>query len=191
MKVLAISGSLRTGSYNTMLVSASLDHAPSDMEIEVYDGLGSLPLYDGDLDTETPPDAVVDLHRRIRDADGLLIATPEYNYSIPGPLKNCIDWASRPFEGSRSLERKPIAIMGASPTNFGSVRAQLHLRHVFTWTDSRVVVKPEVIMFLAHERFDASGKLTDETSAELLRGLLVELSVVIRIQAEQSAAPAG
>ncbi|MFI2431518.1 NADPH-dependent FMN reductase [Streptomyces sp. NPDC018693] len=179
LKILAISGSLRSASYNSALARAAQKFAPGDMTVEIYDGLRDIPLYDQDLETDTPPAPVADLRRRITEADGLFIATPEYNYGIPGPLKNALDWASRPGLNS-SLTRKPIAIAGAAPTNFGTVRAQLSLRQMFLWTESDVVGKPELQIFRAHERFDETGNLTDESTIELLRGLLEALGKRIR-----------
>ncbi|MCX3061816.1 NADPH-dependent FMN reductase [Streptomyces beihaiensis] len=179
LKILAVSGSLRSASYNSALARAAQKHAPGDMAVEIYEGLRDLPLYDQDLDTDTPPAAVADLRRRITEADGLFIATPEYNYGIPGALKNALDWASRPSRGS-SLTGKPIAVSGAAPTNFGTVRAQLALRQMFLWTDSDVVRKPEVQIFRAHERFDETGNLTDESTIALLRDLLDALDRRIR-----------
>ncbi|MEV8372307.1 NADPH-dependent FMN reductase [Kribbella sp. NPDC056861] len=175
LKILGISGSLRTGSLNTALLRAAQKYAPSGLEISIYEGLEGLPLYNGDLDTEeTLPAQVRELREQINAADGLLIATPEYNYSIPGGLKNLIDWASRPAATS-SLLHKPVAIMGAAPGNFGTVRAQLALRQVFVWTHSDLVVKPEVMVFKAAERFDEGGNLTDEDTVTLLQGLLDSL----------------
>ncbi|MET7284077.1 NADPH-dependent FMN reductase [Kribbella sp. NPDC005582] len=143
-----------------------------------------MPHYNGDLDTdEKLPAQVRDLRDRIRAADGLLIATPEYNYSIPGGLKNAIDWASRPSATS-SLLHKPVAIIGAAPTNFGTVRAQLALRQVFVWTHSDVVVKPEVMVFRAHERFDEAGNLIDEGTITLVTDLVDALAGKIRQAAE-------
>jgi chromate reductase len=168
--VLGISGSLRRESLNTALLRAAIERSGPDVHIEEYAGLRDLPHYDADLDTERPPEAVEDLRRRISRADGLLIATPEYNYAVPGVLKNAIDWASRPVPGS-SLEHKPIAIMGAAPGAFGSVRAQLSLRQSFLWTDSAVVSKPEVVVFRAAERFE-DGRLVDEGTDELIRDLI-------------------
>lgn len=186
-KVLAISGSLRADSHNTALLRAAQKFA-SGLDIEIYDGLREIPAYDMDLDTpDTRPAVVADLRRRINEADGLLIATPEFNYSIPGVLKNAIDWASTDWTKTEGLPllHKPVAIMGAAPTNFGSVRAQLALRQVFVWTESDVVVKPEVIAFRSHERFDADGNLIDDTTVELLRGLLGALTKKIeRAKAE-------
>jgi chromate reductase len=188
LNILAISGSLRKGSYNSMLAHAAVSLAPDGMTIEVYDRLGDIPPFNGDLDTDRPPESVVDLQARIGAAEGLLIATPEYNYSIPGVLKNALDWASRPTAGPSVLTGKAIALMGAAPTNFGTVRAQLALRQMFVWTDSRVVVKPELLMFQAHERFDASGRLVDEASADLLRALLGALADVASAQLPRSLA---
>lgn len=178
MTVLAISGSLRSRSYNTALVDAATRLAPDGMRIERYDGLRDLPHYDQDLDETQPPPEVNDLRDRIRDADGLLIATPEYNYSIPGALKNLVDWASRPADDS-SLRHKPVAIMGAAPTAFGTVRAQLSLRQSFLWTDSIVVSKPEVMVFDAATRFDDDLRITDDTTKDLVGALLHSLQRII------------
>ncbi|MFJ5229327.1 NADPH-dependent FMN reductase [Kitasatospora sp. NPDC088391] len=177
-KIFAISGSLRADSHNTRLLHAAQKFTPVDQQIEIYEGLRDIPPYDYDLDTpELRPAVVEDLRRRVAEADGLLIATPEFNYSIPGVLKNALDWLSTDWTRTEGLplHRKPTAILGAAPTNFGSVRAQLALRQVFVWTESDVVVKPEVIVFRSHERFDADGNLTDETTVGLLRGLLTAL----------------
>jgi chromate reductase len=175
MDILAISGSLRSGSYNTRLVEAAAQLAPRGVIVERYDRLGELPMYNEDVDGPRPPKAVAQLRSRIADADALLISTPEYNYGVPGVLKNALDWASRPVTAS-PLAGKPVAIMGASPTNFGSVRAQLALRQTLLWTDSRVIRKPEVIVFRAHERFADDGRLTDEGTAALVRELLDRLA---------------
>ncbi|MCX5146583.1 NADPH-dependent FMN reductase [Streptomyces sp. NPDC048550] len=179
LKILAISGSLRGASYNSALVRAAQKFAPGDLAIEIYEGLRDIPPYDTDHDVEPSPVAVADLRRRIAEADGIFIATPEYNYGIPGVLKNALDWASRPALNS-SLTGKPIAIAGAAQTNFGTVRAQLALRQMFLWTDSKVVGKPELMIFRAQERFDDGGNLTDETTVEILQGLLSALGTKIR-----------
>jgi len=180
LNILGISGSLRAGSLNTALLRAAQKHAPAGVTISLYEGLADLPHYNGDLDTEENlPAQVRELRAQIQAADGLLIATPEYNYSIPGALKNAIDWASRPSATS-SLLHKPVAIMGAAPTNFGTVRAQLALRQVFVWTHSDVVVKPEVMVFRAHERFDEAGNLIDEDTINLVAALLDALAAKIR-----------
>ncbi|MEU3606686.1 NADPH-dependent FMN reductase [Streptomyces sp. NPDC035033] len=176
--VLAVSGSLRADSYNTLLLRAARKFNPGGLDIEIYEDLREIPPYDQDLDhPDRRPAAVAELRRRAAEADGILIATPEFNYSVPGVLKNALDWISTDWTGTEGLplHRKPIAILGAAPTNFGTVRAQLALRQVFVWTDSDVVVKPEVHLFRAHERFDADGNLTDEVSIGLLRELLTAL----------------
>ncbi|MVU81190.1 FMN reductase [Nocardia sp. ET3-3] len=180
-KVLAISGSLRANSYNTALLRAAQKHG-AGLDIEIYEGLREIPPYDLDLDTpQSRPAIVADLRERITAADGLIIATPEYNYSMPGVLKNALDWVSTDWTKTEGvpLRHKPIAIMGAAPTQFGSVRAQLALRQVFHWTESDVVLKPEVIAFRSHERFDEEGNLVDEMTIDLLTGLLTALVVKI------------
>jgi len=178
VNIFGVSGSLRAASYNTALLRAALKVAPAGMDIDIYDGLREIPPYDHDLDGDEPPPAVVDLRRRIRAADGLLIATPEYNYGVPGVLKNAIDWASRP-PATSPLKRKPIAVMGAAPGAFGSVRAQLSLRQSFLWTDSVLVGKPELMVFQAHLRFDGDGNLVDEQTRKLLAALLGALADLV------------
>lgn len=168
LNVLAISGSLRAGSLNSALLRAAQKHAPSGLTVEIFAGLADIPLYNGDLDTDTPPVAVTELRAAIGAADGLIIATPEYNYSVPGVLKNALDWASRPALSS-VLRHKHIAIMGAAPGNFGTVRAQLALRQSFLWTKSRTLLHPEVHVFNAASRFDDAGNLVDESTIDLLR----------------------
>jgi len=121
------------------------------------------------------PKPVAQLRARIHDADAVLIATPEYNYGVPGVLKNAIDWASRPAATS-CLLHKNVAIMGAAPTNFGSVRAQLSLRQSFLWIHSKVLGKPEVVVFRAHDRFDDEGNLTDEGTKKLLADMVTALA---------------
>ncbi|MEU3959319.1 NADPH-dependent FMN reductase [Streptomyces buecherae] len=175
LNVLALSGSLRTGSHNTALLHAAAELAPEGVAVDIYGGLRAIPPYDMDLDTpDARPAAVRELRERITAADALLIATPEFNYSIPGVLKNAIDWVSTDWTGTEGLplHRKPVAIVGASPSAFGSVRAQLALRQVFVWTNSDLVVKPEVMVFRSHERFDGSGRLADPVTRELLSDLL-------------------
>jgi chromate reductase len=187
LRILGISGSLRADSHNSALLRAAAKFAPAGVSVELYQGLRDLPPYDQDFDTEHPPAQVADLRARISAADGVLIATPEYNYGVPGALKNAIDWASRPAATS-SLKGKPVAIMGAAPTNFGGVRAQLALRQSFLWIDAKVVGKPEVIVFRSHERFDEGGNLVDEDTRDLLVGLLDALVATI---GENSPLPAA
>ncbi|MGW8353673.1 NADPH-dependent FMN reductase [Streptomyces wedmorensis] len=176
--ILAISGSLRADSHNTQLLRAAQKFNPGGMDIEIYDGLRDIPPYDVDLDTpDLRPAAVQELRRRVAEADGLLIATPEFNYSIPGVLKNALDWLSTDWTRAEGLplRRKPTAILGAGPGAFGTVRAQLALRQILVCTDNDVVVKPEVHVFRSHERFDADGNLTDEDTITLLQDLLTAL----------------
>jgi len=189
--VLAISGSLRADSHNTALLRAARTVAPDGVSIDLYDGLRDIPPYDLDLDTpDLRPAPVTQLRARIAAADALLIATPEFNYSMPGVLKNALDWVSTDWTGTEGLplHRKPVALTGAAPTNFGSVRAQLALRQVFLWTDSDLVVKPEVIVFRSHERFDEKGNLVDPTTTRLLADLLEALNR--KVETARSAAPA-
>jgi len=152
--------------------------APEGVRVEPYGRLRDLPLYDQDLDGEVPPAVVRELRERISAADGLLIVTPEYNYGVPGGLKNLIDWASRPVAAS-ALQHKPIAIMGAAPGNFDSLRAQLALRQSFLWTDSIVVRKPEVVVFGVGERIDDQGRLVDEGTVQLIAQLFEALRTTI------------
>jgi chromate reductase len=190
-RVLAICGSLRAQSWNLALTRELQRLAPAGMEVELYERLRELPLYDQDLDTEDPPEPVADLRARIAAADGLLIVTPEYNYSLPGGLKNAIDWASRMPGGTPVLAGTPSAIAGAAPTNFGSVRAQLALRQVLLWTNTPVVTKPELIVFRAQERFDEHGSLVDETTIELARGLMSALADLVALHANARPALVG
>jgi chromate reductase len=174
MRVLGIAGSLRAGSLNLALLRAAVEVAPPGMEIDVFAGLAALPLYNADVEAEGDPAPVVVLKSAIRDADALLIATPEYNYGVPGVLKNAIDWASRP-PGKSVLNGKPAAIMGASPSGTGTARAQLALRQSFVFTDTRTLHRPEVLVARAQEKVDAYGRLTDDKTRGFIRDLLVAL----------------
>lgn len=169
MNILAISGSLRKASINTALLKAAQSAAPAGMSIEIA-RINQIPLYDGDIDGAQKPPAVIDLSDRISSADGVLIATPEYNFSVPGVLKNAIDWISRvesqPFAG------KPLGIIGASPGNLGTARAQYHLRQVFIYLDPRVMNRPELFVSNAVSKFDADGGLTDEETRKFLAAYL-------------------
>ncbi|MEU6603157.1 NADPH-dependent FMN reductase [Streptomyces flaveolus] len=179
LTILAISGSLRANSLNTALLAAAQKHAPTGVRVELYEGLTDLPPFNDDLDTpQTVPASVTELRSLIGDADGLLIATPEYNYSVPGVLKNALDWASRPNPGA-VLDGKDVAITGASPGNFGTSRAQMALRQIFLATRSNVVVSPETLVFAAHQRFDEGGNLIDDGTVSLLRSTLEVLRAQI------------
>jgi chromate reductase, NAD(P)H dehydrogenase (quinone) len=175
--VLGISGSLRQGSYNTLLLRAAHHLAPAGMTIRTYEGMRDLPHYDQDLDAD-PPEPAVRLREEIRRADGLLIVTPEYNYSLPGSLKNLIDWASRPYDAA-ALTGKPAALATAAPTNFGGLRAQLALRQIFLWTGTDVVSKPEVTITEVHNCFDDLGNLINGDVAHLVTELLEGLAAKI------------
>lgn len=168
-KVLAISGSLRKGSYNTALLRAATELAPTGMQIQIYEGLREIPPYDVDLHQKGDPGVVRALKASIAAADGLLIASPEYNYSMPGVLKNAIDWVSRP---ENPMDGKPTAILGASPGNFGTVRAQMALRQTFLFTNNMLMSRPELLVFGANKRFSESGELTDEDTKKFLREFL-------------------
>ncbi len=164
--LLGFTGSLRQESYNRALLHATIDAAPEGVTVKTTE-IGDIPLYNADLDTESPPEPVRRFREEIGAADGLLIATPEYNYSIPGGLKNAIDWASRPAMSS-VLKRKPIGIMGTGSGRFGSVRAQMALRQVFVFTESYVMLKPEIVLPNAAIIFDAQRNLVDDDVRSLL-----------------------
>jgi chromate reductase len=176
--IVGIPGSLRRRSYNRLLLENARDLVPDGVRLEIV-SVGKLPLYDQDLDTDDPPEPVARLRDVLGRADGILIATPEYNYSVPGVLKNAIDWASRPY-GAHVLLGKPIAIMGASSGTFGTVRAQMHWRQVFLFTRSKVVTEPEVYVGNAPDRFDGTGRLVDERSRQVVRQLIENLVATIR-----------
>jgi chromate reductase, NAD(P)H dehydrogenase (quinone) len=174
MRVLGISGSLRRDSYNSGLLRAAADVLPSGAELEVFDGLKAIPPYDADDDVEPAPAAVAALRDAIADADAVLVATPEYNASIPGVLKNALDWASRPH-ATNPLRGKPAAVVGASTGMFGAVWAQAETRKVLSTIGARVL-DAELPVPEGDERFDGLGNLRDpeveEQLAEILGGLV-------------------
>ena len=172
MHVLGFAGSLRRGSYNKAALRAAAELLPCGMSLETVD-LAPIPLYDADLEAAGPPQPVTDFKGRLAAADALLIVTPEYNYSVPGVLKNAIDWASRTPETS-PLNRKPAAIMGAGGP-FGTLRAQQHLRQLLLHNNVLVLGKPEVYITDAWEKFDAAGRLIDDRSRERIQSLLLAL----------------
>lgn len=169
LHILGISGSLRKLSYNSAALRAASALLPERATMEIFD-LSPIPMYDDDVREQGFPSAVRQLREKIAAADAVLIATPEYNYSIPGPLKNAIDWASRP--PSQPFDGKPVAIMGASPGAFGTARAQYHLRQVFVFMNGMLLNKPEVMISACNTKFDAQGRLTDEATAEHMRKFL-------------------
>lgn len=173
MHILGISGSLRSASLNSAALRACADVLPPGVTLSTFD-LSPIPLYNEDVRAQGLPDAVQQLREQIRAADALLIATPEYNYSIPGVLKNAIDWASRPPE--QPFSGKPVALMGATPGGLGTSRAQYHLRQVFVYLNAHLLNQPEVFISAAPSKFDAQGKLTDTATAEHLGKLLTALA---------------
>ena len=175
MKLLGISGSLRAGSYNSKVLQTASKVLPDGVELEMFDSLKLVPPYDEDDDTDPAPPAVARLRTAIAGADVLLIATPEYNASIPGQLKNALDWVSRP-EATNVLRNKPVAVVGASTGAFGAVWAQAELRKVLATAGARVVVG-EVAVGRADNRFDANGRLIDENLREQLQEVVEALVV--------------
>ncbi|HEY5298287.1 MAG TPA: NAD(P)H-dependent oxidoreductase [Verrucomicrobiae bacterium] len=169
MTILGIAGSLRRQSYNRAALRAAQQLVPDGVKIEIFE-LDGIPGFNED-DEKNPPPRVVELKKRIRAADAILLVTPEYNYSIPGVLKNSIDWASRPY-GDSAWSGKPAAIMGASIGNIGTARAQYHLRQIFVFLNVFPVNQPEVMIGNAAAKFDVEGKLTDENTKEHIRKLL-------------------
>ena len=174
MRACGLAGSLRKGSYNRALLRAAITVAPSGLDIEVFERLDEIPLYNADVEAAGDPEPVAALKAAIGAADALLIVTPEYNYGAPGVLKNAIDWASRP-PSSSVLDGKPIALMGATPGRTGTARAQLALRQSFVFTRSAVLPGPEVLVAEAHEKFAPDGTLRDEATREHVRELLQRL----------------
>ena len=172
MKVLGISGSLRKGSYNSMALRAAQKLAPAGIEIEIAD-ISAIPLYNDDVRTAGEPQAVADLKAKVRAADAVLLVSPEYNFSVPGVLKNTLDWMSRPPEPP--FEEKCVAIMGASGGPLGTARGQYHLRQILVFMNTFTVNKPEVFIGSAQTKFNAEGGLTDETTAKFITDLLVSL----------------
>lgn len=166
LNILAFCGSLRRASYNRAALQAAIQLAPFGTTVEIAE-IGDLPHYDADRQAQGFPDAVRRLEAQLRAADAVLFATPEYNYSVPGVLKNAIDWLSRlpdaPFAG------KPAAILGASMGAIGTARAQYHLRQIGVFLDLRFMNKPEVMIGAAQDRFDAQGQLTDAKTREVLQ----------------------
>ena len=172
INVLAICGSLRAGSYNRAALRTAIELKPPGMTIETAD-IGSFPLYNEDVRAQGFPPPVEKLRQQIKEADALLFATPEYNYSISGVLKNAIDWASRPPD--QPFAGKPVAMMGAGAGMAGTARAQYDLRKCCVFLDMHPINKPEVLIGQAQTKFDADGRFTDEVGRGLIRDLLVSL----------------
>jgi chromate reductase len=172
VRILGIAGSLRKASYNRAALRAAQRLVPDGATLDTFE-LDGIPGFNED-EERTPPAPVVALKARVRAADAILFVTPEYNYSVPGVLKNAIDWASRPY-GDSAWSGKPVAVMGASVGLFGTARAQYHLRQTFVFLNMLPVNQPEVMLGNAATRFDADGNLTDATSRDLIRQLLTNL----------------
>ncbi|MFP2768136.1 NADPH-dependent FMN reductase [Oceanisphaera sp. KMM 10153] len=171
-RIVAFSGSLRKDSYNTAAIRIAIEMAPTECDIELLD-ISKLPLYNQELDGDKVPPEVLQLAEKVITADAILFSTPEYNYSVPGVLKNAIDWLSRqkpqPFAG------KPAAIMSSSMSQLGGARAQYHLRQIMIYLDVHFVNKPEVMIAGAHEKFDSHGQLADATTRDFIGQLVTAL----------------
>ena len=174
MRILAISGSLRRDSYNTALLREAAELAPAGVELELYEGLELLPPYNEDLDGDRPPSEGARLREAIAAADGLLIATPEYNGSIPGQLKNAVDWTSRPARAG-AIWGTPVAVVGATTGSYGAVWAQADLRRSLGIAGARVL-EVELPVAKAHQRFDDQGRLEDDQLRERLTEIVRELA---------------
>lgn len=172
ISILGFAGSLRKGSYNKAILLAAQGLVPEGAQLEIFD-LAGLPLFNQDLEGQ-PPEKVKEFKERIRAADAILIATPEYNYSIPGVLKNAIDWASRPY-GDNALDGKPVAIMGASIGMLGTARAQYHLRQTFVFLNMYPVNQPEVMVPFAQNSINEQGQVTDQKTKDKIKELLESL----------------
>jgi chromate reductase, NAD(P)H dehydrogenase (quinone) len=185
LRLVGFAGSLRRGSFNQGLLTAARELAPADMTIDLIT-IGQLPFYNADVEAGGDPPSVAEFKAAIREADGLLIATPEHNDGIPGVLTNAIEWASR-LPGRAPMTGKPVAIMGASPSQIGTARAQLHLRQILGHTHARILPPPELLVAKAHERFDSQLRLTDESTRHILTKLLERFARWIRLGASPTA----
>jgi chromate reductase, NAD(P)H dehydrogenase (quinone) len=178
MKVLGVSGSLRRDSHNAALLRAASELLPDGSELELWEGLKAVPPYDEDDDVEPAPAAVAELRGAIAGADAILFSTPEYNHSVPGQLKNALDWASRPL-ATNPLRNKPVVVVGASTGAFGAVWSQAELRKILAATGARLV-EGEVALGHAHTKFDAEGRLQDDAAREALAEVVDALVTVTR-----------
>ncbi len=183
MKVLAIAGSLREESFSARLIAAAADLAPEGVEVSRYEGLEQIPGFNQDRESEVIEN-VEDLRRQIDEADALLIITPEYNASMPGQLKNAIDWASRPH-GESALAGKPAAVLSSSPMPFGAIWANQQVRKAFTITGTPTVER-EVAIGKVDEKLDANDRLTDDQARADVTGLLAELNELVAVIADQA-----
>jgi len=177
LKILGFSGSLRAASYNTAALRAAQEVAPDDVEIEIYD-ISAFPAFNQDKDAAPPP-MVTELKAAIRAADAVIFSSPEYNYSVPGHLKNVIDWASRPY-GDSAWDGKPALIMGASMGPIATARMQYHLRQIMVFLNMHPLNKPEVMIGNAQDKVDADGNITDGPTREHIKGAVEALAACTR-----------
>ena len=190
LNVIAICGSLRKGSFNAMLAGSLPALAPSTMTIAAAPSIGSMPLYNFDVQQEHGfPAPVLALYDAIRAADGVILVTPEYNYSVPGVLKNAIDWVSR--VPNQPFLNKPVAIQSASPSALGGARAQYHLRQMLVFLDAFVFNKPEIMVAFVNTKVDeAKAEVTDEPTREIIRQHLAGFAkFILRVNRGSSSAP--
>jgi chromate reductase, NAD(P)H dehydrogenase (quinone) len=180
LRVVGVAGSLRRGSYNRALLCAAQHLTPPSLRIEI-ETLDDVPMFNADLDSGATPAGVTRLRRAIGEADALLLVTPEYNHGVPGVMKNAVDWLSQP-QGQSVLDGKPTAIMGASTGLAGTARGQSQLRQSFVLTNTPSMLRPEVLVGRAQEKFDSSGRLTDEPTRRFLRGFLEQFASWIEVQ---------
>jgi chromate reductase len=173
IRILGIAGSLRKNSFNKQLLQAATKLLPKAAQLELF-GIDDIPLYNQDVEVSGIPEAVKRFKERIESADAILIATPEYNHSYPGILKNAIDWGSRPY-GQNSFNGKPVAVISASPGTFGGVGAQDQLKQVLLALNMHLVSQPAVIVTSAHDKIDSDGNLTDPITTQFFTQLLANL----------------
>ncbi len=176
-RLLGIPGSIREGSYNRKVLEYVGELLPVGCSYEIFDGISQIPFYDQSYE-DNLPEIVVALRNAVRQADGLIVSTPEHNASIPAALKNALEWLSRPV-GDGPIERKPVAILGAAPGLYGTIRSQMHLRQILHSTGAFVVQKPEVYINQVATKFDEQGVLNDELAVTLLTGMIAELEKLI------------
>jgi len=193
LSILAICGSLRRRSFNASLLATAIELAPAELEFDRYEGLREVPPFDDDVRQEGLPPQVADLAGRIDRADGVLIATPEYNFGLPGVLKNALDWVSCAGENpyASPLRHKAVGMMGASAGLMGTVRAQQGLRALCHFTDSQPMLRPEVFVQKAFERFDGDGRLTDEATGALVETFMAAFGDFVAWQTRVGPPPAA
>ncbi len=178
IRILGFAGSLRKNSFNKLLLEAAAKLLPASAELELFD-INGIPLYNQDMEVLGIPEAVMRFKDKIESVDALLIATPEYNHSYPGVLKNAIDWASRPY-GHNSFDGKPVAVISASPGMFGGIAAQDQLKQVLLALNMHLVTQPATIVASAHQKFDSDGNLTDTDTKRFMEQCLANLVALAR-----------